>query len=144
MSRTSAGLMRQIHRISLTTVKPRRIEFEELISALIAEHVEIRKKLADIKQSVASREFPTAAMTLGDLDRLFRQHVADEEPQVLRLLIETYGVSGAEDAICSAGGGNIALRAQISFPRALRDSISSWRSCRQTASRVLCRMQRGP
>jgi hemerythrin-like domain-containing protein len=30
---------------------------------------------------------------------LFRQHIADEEAQVLRFLVEVYGVKGAESAI---------------------------------------------
>lgn len=83
----------------MTAVTPRRIEFEELISVLIAEHVEIMKELARLKKSVEGREFSSAAETLGELDRLFRQHIADEEAQVLRLLIDAYGVRGADEAI---------------------------------------------
>ena len=80
-------------------VAPRKIGFEELISVLIAEHAEIRKELVHLKRSVESREFSSAAEILGGLDRLFRQHIADEEAQVLRLLIEAYGVKGADEAI---------------------------------------------
>ncbi len=80
-------------------ISPRRIEFEELISVLIAEHVVMKKELLELERSLESREFASAAETLGGLDRLFRQHIADEEAQVLRLLIEAYGVKGADDAI---------------------------------------------
>ena len=83
----------------MTPVTPRRIEFEELITVLISEHIEIKKKLADIKQSVSCRDFSTAAKSLGQLDLLFRQHIADEEAQVLGLLIRTLGVKGAEAEI---------------------------------------------
>ena len=86
-------------RPGLTPVAPRRVGFEELISVLIAEHVEIRKELARLKGSVEGQEFSSATEILGELDRLFRQHIADEEAQVLRLLIEAYGVRGADEAI---------------------------------------------
>jgi hypothetical protein len=33
------------------------------------------------------------------LDHLFKQLIADEEAKVLRILIDTYGVKGAGDAI---------------------------------------------
>lgn len=52
-----------------------------------------------LKDLVQAREFSLAVETLGELDRLFRQHIADEEAQVLRILIESYGREGAEDAI---------------------------------------------
>gem|GEM_PF-646351 len=85
--------------VSVTPVTPRRIGFEELISVLIAEHVEIRKELARLKKSVEGREYSSAAEVLGELDHLFRQHIADEEAQVLHLLIDAYGVKGADEAI---------------------------------------------
>lgn len=75
------------------------MEFEELISVLIAEHAEMKRGLAEIKQAVSKGDFPSASRVLRELDRLFRQHIADEEAQVLRLLIDAYGVKGAEDAI---------------------------------------------
>ena len=83
----------------MTSIAPRRIGFEELISVLIAEHAEIREKLANLEKSVESREFPSAAEILRELDSLFRQHIADEEAQVLRMLIDAYGVRGADEAI---------------------------------------------
>lgn len=83
----------------MTSIAPRRIGFEELISVLIAEHTEIREKLANLEKSVESREFSSAAEILRELDDLFRQHIADEEAHVLRLLIEAYGVKGADEAI---------------------------------------------
>jgi hemerythrin-like domain-containing protein len=83
----------------LTPVTPRRISFDELISVLIGEHVEMREKMARLEESVERREYSSAAEILGELDRLFRQHIADEEAQVLRLLIDAYGVKGADEAI---------------------------------------------
>jgi hypothetical protein len=85
--------------LNLTPVTPRRVGFEDLISVLIAEHVEIMAKLANLERSVESREFSSAAKILGELDHLFRQHIADEEAHVLRLLIQAHGVKGADEAI---------------------------------------------
>lgn len=75
------------------------MEFEELISVLIAEHTEMKRDLAEIKQAVSKRDLLYASRVLRDLDRLFKQHIADEEAQVLRILIDAYGVKGADDAI---------------------------------------------
>lgn len=77
----------------------RSIEFEELISVLIAEHARMKSDLAEVAQAVSRRDFSSASRILSGLDSLFRQHIADEEAQVLRLLIDVYGVKGAEDAI---------------------------------------------
>lgn len=57
----------------------RKMEFEELISVLIAEHLEMKKDLTDVKQAITDRYFPSASKILGELDRLFRQHIAEEE-----------------------------------------------------------------
>ncbi|HYB06760.1 MAG TPA: hypothetical protein VEB87_01245 [Nitrososphaerales archaeon] len=73
--------------------------FEDLISVLISEHAEIKRKLTEVKNSTETKDFTHAAAILKDLDQLFRQHIADEEAQVLRILIEAYGVKGAESAI---------------------------------------------
>lgn len=83
----------------MAAVSPRKIGFEELVSLLISEHVEIRRKLASLESSVEGHDYTSASATLKSLDVLFRQHIADEEAQVLKLLIEVYGVSGAGEAI---------------------------------------------
>jgi hemerythrin-like domain-containing protein len=75
------------------------MEFEDLISVLVSEHGEMKKGLAQVKQSVSNKDFSSASRVLRDLDRLFKQHIADEEAQVLRLLLDAYGVEGAEEAI---------------------------------------------
>ena len=73
--------------------------FDELISVLVAEHVKMRGDLAEVEAAVAKKDFDSASRILKGLDGLFKQHIADEEAQVLRLLIDAYGVKGAEDAI---------------------------------------------
>jgi len=57
----------------------RKMEFEELISVLIAEHPEMKKDPTDVKQAIKDRDFSSASKILRELDRLFRQHIADEE-----------------------------------------------------------------
>ena len=81
------------------SVLSRKMEFEELISVLVAEHAEMKRDLAEVRQAVSKRDFQSASKVLRELDGLFKQHIADEEAQVLRVLIDAYGVKGAEDAI---------------------------------------------
>lgn len=59
----------------------------------------MKEDLVEIKRSVSKRDFLAASKTLVHLDRVFRQHIADEEAQILRLLIGAYGVKGADEAI---------------------------------------------
>jgi hemerythrin-like domain-containing protein len=75
------------------------MDLEELTSVLVAEHAEMKRELAEVKQAVLKRDFASASRVLRELDRLFKQHIADEEAQVLRILIDAYGVKGADDAI---------------------------------------------
>lgn len=81
------------------SVLSRKMEFEELVAVLIAEHAEMKKSLAEIKRAASTKDFLSASRTLRELGLLFKQHIADEEAQVLRILIDAYGVEGAEDAI---------------------------------------------
>ena len=75
------------------------MEFEKLISVLVAEHAEMKKGLAQVRQAISNKDFASASRVLGELDRLFRQHIADEEAQVLRILLDAYGVDGSNEAI---------------------------------------------
>ena len=75
------------------------MEFEELISVLIVEHAKMESNLTEVKRAISNRDFSSASRILKELDDLFKQHIADEEAQVLRLLIDAYGVKGADDAI---------------------------------------------
>ncbi len=75
------------------------MEFEELIPVLIAEHAEMKRDLTEVREAVSRKDFLSASKLLRELDRLFKQHIADEEAQVLRILIDAYGVEWADDAI---------------------------------------------
>ena len=48
---------------------------------------------------VHAKDCEEAKEVLAEVEGIFKQHIADEEGQVLRLLIETYGRDGAEEEI---------------------------------------------
>ncbi len=73
--------------------------FQELISVLVAEHAKMKSDLEEVERAVSQKDFASASRTLQGLDGLFRQHIADEEAQVLRILLDAYGVEWADDAI---------------------------------------------
>jgi hemerythrin-like domain-containing protein len=77
----------------------RKMEFDDLISVLVEEHAKMKRDLEEVRLAVSRKDFPSASRILKGLDDLFKQHIADEEAQVLRLLIEAYGVEGSDDAI---------------------------------------------
>jgi hemerythrin-like domain-containing protein len=83
----------------LVSVLSRKMGFEQLIAVLVAEHAKMKGGLAEVEQAGSKKDFASASRILRGLDALFKQHIADEEASVLRLLIEAYGVEGAEDAI---------------------------------------------
>ena len=75
------------------------MEFEELISTLICEHIEMKKDLVELEIAMSNKDFFLASKILDNLDHLFKQHIVDEEAQVLRILIDAYGVKGSDEAI---------------------------------------------
>jgi hypothetical protein len=76
-----------------------RLALGDLISRLVAEHETMKDDLLRVREAAESKNFEAASKTLEELDRTFRRHIADEEGQVLRFLIDVYGVKGAEDEI---------------------------------------------
>lgn len=78
---------------------PRQMDFESLIRVLAEEHKIMAAGLATMKDAATRGDFEEVAASLGALDPIFRQHIADEESQILRLLIGELGVKGAEAEI---------------------------------------------
>ena len=78
---------------------PRQMDFESLIRVLAEEHRVMAAALARMEEAATEGDFDGIAETLRELDSVFRQHIADEESQILRLLIEELGVRGAEAEI---------------------------------------------
>ena len=80
-------------------ILPRQMDFQSLIRALAEEHRIMEVGLARMKVAAAKGDFHAVAAALEELDPLFRQHIADEESQILRLLIGELGVDGAKAEI---------------------------------------------
>lgn len=78
---------------------PRRMELEALIRALVVEHATMRKGLQRAKEAAGKNDFGAVSRTLRELEPVFRQHIADEEAQILGLLVKQLGVKGAADEI---------------------------------------------
>jgi hypothetical protein len=78
---------------------PRKLELEPLIEILIEEHRVMNDGLVNAKEAAAKDDFATVRNELRKLDPIFRQHIADEESQILGLLIRELGVKGAAEDI---------------------------------------------
>jgi len=78
---------------------PRQMDFESLIRVLAEEHRVMETGLLRMEQAAGRGDFAEVAAALAELEPIFRQHIADEESQILRLLIGELGVTGAEDEI---------------------------------------------
>lgn len=78
---------------------PREMDLESLVKVLAAEHKSMWEGLARVKTAATGGDFEKVADELKGLDPIFRQHIADEESQILRLLIGELGVEGAKEEI---------------------------------------------
>lgn len=77
----------------------RRVGLEELINILVEEHTVMKGGLRRAKEAAGRQDFESVSRTLRELEPVFRQHVANEESQILGLLIECLGVKGAAEEI---------------------------------------------
>jgi hypothetical protein len=78
---------------------PRRMEVARLVGVLVEEHARMREGMLRAKGAAAERDFGAVSRALKEVDPVFRQHIADEESQILGLLIAKLGVKGAEAEI---------------------------------------------
>lgn len=78
---------------------PRSIAIDALLKVLVEEHTVMREWLQRTKKAAEMKDFEGASRDLKQLDAIFRQHIADEEAQILRLLVGELGVRGAEEEI---------------------------------------------
>jgi len=79
--------------------RPRNLGFGELITVLVSEHAAMRAGLEKAKEAASRHDFRVVGFELRKLDPLFRQHITDEESQVLRLLVGTIGKERAAEEI---------------------------------------------
>jgi hemerythrin-like domain-containing protein len=77
----------------------RRMNLGDLVALLVSEHAQMKEGLDQVRKAVETGDYAAASTSVAALERVFQQHIADEEGQVLRILIDAYGVKGAEDAI---------------------------------------------
>lgn len=77
----------------------RRLELEELIVLLSQEHQEQRKRLSELADVLEKKDYARGAELAMEFDNSTVQHIVDEENVLLKLLIDTYGRKGADDAI---------------------------------------------
>jgi len=85
--------------MSGAAISPRKIELEALIRVLVEEHAKMKEGLGRVREATAEQDFSSASLELKELESVFRQHIADEEARVLRLLIDKLGVKGASEEI---------------------------------------------
>ena len=78
---------------------PRKMGLEALIRTLVEEHAAMRDGMSKARGAAQKGDFEALARVLGGLDKLFRQHIVDEESTILRLLIAKLGTKGAEEEI---------------------------------------------
>lgn len=78
---------------------PRKLGLDALIKVLVGEHAVMRKGLQRAKEAAEKHDFEAVGSALKGLEPVFKQHIADEESQILGLLIERLGVKGASDEI---------------------------------------------
>ncbi len=77
----------------------RSMPLDQLVSTLVSEHAKIKSGLVEARHALDAKEYARAKEALAEVERTFRQHIVDEEGQILRILIEVYGREGAESAI---------------------------------------------
>jgi hemerythrin-like domain-containing protein len=80
-------------------ILPRDLPIDELIRTLIEEHRKMRELLRLAKEATDKSDFGAVSRDLKLLDPIFKQHIADEEAQILRFLIGDLGRKGAEEEI---------------------------------------------
>ncbi len=78
---------------------PRSMGLDALIRVLVEEHGVMRKGLERAREAAGRGDFDGVRAELRTVDPVFRQHIADEEATVLRLLIKQLGTKGAADEI---------------------------------------------
>ena len=79
--------------------RPRKMNIEALVATLVSEHVLMEEGLVRAREAASRNDYEGVRTELKRLDPVFRQHIADEESQILALLIEKLGAKGAAEEI---------------------------------------------
>lgn len=59
----------------------------------------MRRGLERVREAIRLQDYGSVSASLQDLEPVFRQHIADEESQILRVLIGSLGTKGAAEEI---------------------------------------------
>ena len=78
---------------------PRRLALDVLVKKLVEEHSVMWNGIRKAREAAAKKDFEGVREELQRVDPVFRQHIADEEAQILGLLIRKKGVKGAAEEI---------------------------------------------
>lgn len=78
---------------------PRRLGLDALVETLVEEHALMRSGIQRARGAAARKDFDGVRAELQSVDPIFRQHIADEESQILSLLIRETGIDGAAEEI---------------------------------------------
>ena len=79
--------------------RPRKMNLEALVAMLVGEHALMGEGLVRAREAASRNNYEAVRTELKKLDPVFRQHIADEESQILGLLIEKLGAKGAAKEI---------------------------------------------
>jgi hemerythrin-like domain-containing protein len=78
---------------------PRKMSLDALIEVLVDEHSVMKEGIQRAREAAARKDFEGARAELQKIDPVFRQHIADEESQILGLLVRELGARGAAEEI---------------------------------------------
>ena len=78
---------------------PRPLALDVLIDVLVKEHSVMKESLQRARHAASRNDFQGVRAELQTVEPVFRQHIADEESEVLGFLIRTIGVKEAADEI---------------------------------------------
>ena len=74
--------------------RPRKMKLEALVATLVGEHALMGEGLVRAREAASRNDYEAVRTELKKLDPVFRQHIADEESQILGLLIGKLGARG--------------------------------------------------
>ena len=78
---------------------PRKLRLDTLLSVLVSEHAAMGEGLRRARGAASRRDFESVTRELRDIEPMFKQHIADEESQVLGFLVSQIGRESAAEEI---------------------------------------------
>ncbi|MBX8635422.1 MAG: hypothetical protein KIS30_01665 [Thermoplasmata archaeon] len=110
-------------------MRPRNMEFIELVSLLEKEHRDVKTVMSGLSELINREGVSDLKDRLMSLREVLLQHIVDEESSVLRILINRYGREGSRDAL-------EVFREHVDILGLLNELEASVLSNRQTSAKV--------